>query len=81
MLSQWAPAQTSKEGFMRVLAVRNMAGTAVAAGYSLRVLRLICVRRPNDACCMKTRTVVRWSVLARSWSPPFWSSVLPPRSC
>ena len=41
MYSAWSPAADRPEGFMRVLAVLAVTGTAVAAGYSLRVLRLI----------------------------------------
>jgi len=41
MYSAWSPAPDRPEGLMRVLAVVAVTGTAVAAGYSLRVLRLI----------------------------------------
>ena len=41
MYAAWSPAPDRPEGFMRVLAVVAVTGTAVAAGYSLRVLRLI----------------------------------------
>jgi len=41
MYSSWSPAADRPEVFMRVLAVLAVTGTAVAAGYSLRVLRLI----------------------------------------
>ncbi len=41
MYSAWNPAADRPEGFMRVLAVVAVTGTAIAAGYSLRVLRLI----------------------------------------
>jgi NADH-quinone oxidoreductase subunit M len=41
MYSAWNPAPDRPQLFMRVLAVVAVTGTAVAAGYSLRVLRLI----------------------------------------
>jgi len=41
MYSAWSPAPDRPLGLMRVLAVVAVTGTAVAAGYSLRVLRLI----------------------------------------
>ena len=41
MYAAWSPAPDRPEGLMRVLVVVAVTGTAVAAGYSLRVLRLI----------------------------------------
>ncbi|MEO6145146.1 MAG: NADH-quinone oxidoreductase subunit M [Dermatophilaceae bacterium] len=41
MYSAWSPAPDRPLGYMRVLTVVAVTGTAVAAGYSLRVLRLI----------------------------------------
>jgi NADH-quinone oxidoreductase subunit M len=41
MYSAWSPAPDRPQGLMRVLVVVAVTGTAVAAGYSLRVLRLI----------------------------------------
>jgi NADH-quinone oxidoreductase subunit M len=41
MFSAWSPAPDRPEAFMRVLAVVAVTGTALAAAYSLRVLRLI----------------------------------------
>jgi NADH-quinone oxidoreductase subunit M len=41
MYSAWAPAPDRPEGLMRAFAVVAVTGTALAAGYSLRVLRLI----------------------------------------
>ncbi len=41
MYSAWSPAPDRPQLLMRVLAVVAVTGTAVAAGYSLRVLRLI----------------------------------------
>lgn len=41
MYSAWSPAPDRPLGLMRVLTVVAVTGTAVAAGYSLRVLRLI----------------------------------------
>jgi len=41
MYSAWSPAPDRPQPLMRVLAVVAVIGTAVAAGYSLRVLRLI----------------------------------------
>ncbi|HEX7460721.1 MAG TPA: NADH-quinone oxidoreductase subunit M [Dermatophilaceae bacterium] len=41
MYSAWSPAPDRPQLFMRVLAAVAVTGTAIAAGYSLRVLRLI----------------------------------------
>lgn len=41
MYAAWSPAPDRPQGLMRVLAVIAVTGTALAAGYSLRVLRLI----------------------------------------
>jgi NADH-quinone oxidoreductase subunit M len=41
MYASWSPALDRPQTFMRFLAVVAVTGTAVAAGYSLRVLRLI----------------------------------------
>ena len=41
MYSAWSPAPDRPQFFMRVLAAVAVTGTAIAAGYSLRVLRLI----------------------------------------
>ena len=41
MYSAWSPAPDRPHGLMRALAVVAVTGTALAAGYSLRVLRLI----------------------------------------
>jgi NADH-quinone oxidoreductase subunit M len=41
MYSAWNPASDRPQTLMRVLVVVAVTGTAVAAGYSLRVLRLI----------------------------------------
>jgi NADH-quinone oxidoreductase subunit M len=41
MYASWSPAPDRPEVFMRALAVVAVTGTALAAGYSLRVLRLI----------------------------------------
>jgi len=41
MFASWSPAADRPQLFMRVLAVAAVIGTAVAAGYCLRVMRLI----------------------------------------
>jgi len=41
MYSAWSPAPDRPQGLMRVLVVISVTGTALAAGYSLRVLRTI----------------------------------------
>jgi len=63
MYSSWSPAADRPEGFMRVLAVLAVTGTALAAGYSLRVLRLIWSGDRTTPAHSDARGA-EWSVLA-----------------
>jgi NADH-quinone oxidoreductase subunit M len=63
MYSSWSPAADRPEGFMRVLAVLAVTGTALAAGYSLRVLRLIWSGDRTTPAHADARGA-EWSVLA-----------------
>jgi NADH-quinone oxidoreductase subunit M len=63
MYSAWAPAPDRPEGLMRVLAVVAVTGTALAAGYSLRVLRLIWAGDRTSPAHADARGG-EWSVLA-----------------
>jgi NADH-quinone oxidoreductase subunit M len=63
MYASWNPASDRPQGLMRVLAVLAVTGTAVAAGYSLRVLRLIWSGDRNTS-AHEDAHGGEWSVLA-----------------